>query len=315
VSFRAILTGFISVIFAAILLCVAILAPITVPAYLVPEAYSNKQLTDQEKDKIHLQIDIRKSLLDWMQSIFTAATAAGLIGTLWFTAKNYRVASENLRVTEYYKSSEAYFKSVELLGNKDDTSRIVGTVHALGRLGLSSRDDHRHVMGILCDYVRRMAPHRIDMSGQPADITGQAATAAELKPEIQAILDVLRARKTNWEDARNGLNLKETRLSGGVLSGVSLKYAILEDCDLRGVDFRNADLRYARIARTLLNNATFDGADLRKADLSNTNLGATRLVSVKLRGAKLNGARGTVIGTNTWRSWRQRREPGLNWEM
>jgi hypothetical protein len=280
---------------------------------MAPEAYSDRNLTKEEQERIHLRIDIRKSLIDWAQIIFTAATAAGLIGTLWYTAKNYRVASENLRVTEYSKFSEAYFKTVEMLGNKDETSKVVGTIHALGRIGLSSPDDHRHVMTILCDYTRRMAPHRINAAGQPVDTAGQIARSAELKPEVQAVLDVFRARKSNWENAQKALSLERTRLSGGDLSGADLKFAILEDCDLRGINLRRADLRYAKLARTLLNDATLDGADLRKANLQNTDLDCARLVSVKLRGAKLDGAHGKVTGTSTRLGWRQKRQSRLQW--
>jgi hypothetical protein len=306
--------AFLAVVLAIALFSSAIILPFILPSALMPEVFSTQMLTKDEQDRIHLQIDVRKSFVDWLQIIFTAATAAGLIVTFWYTAKNYKVASENLRVTEYSKFSEAYFKSIELLGGKDDVSKVVATIHALGRLGLSSPEEDRHVLTILCDYARRVAPHRISASGKPADMAGQDVIPGELKSEVQAVLDVLRVRKTLLGNAPNILNLERTRLSGGDLSGADLKYAILEDCDLRGINLRGADLRYARMARTLLNNATLDGADLRRADLRTTDLDSVRLVSVKLRGTKLSGARGTVICTGTRRSCQQRRETGLHWQ-
>jgi hypothetical protein len=65
----------------------------------------------------------------------------------------------------------------EFLGSKDEVNKVVGTVHALGRLGLSSPEDDRHVLTIICEYVRRVAPHRISSSGEPADMTGQVVNS------------------------------------------------------------------------------------------------------------------------------------------
>ena len=123
-SLRSFVIACLAALLAIVLIFGGIIAPIILPPRLAPDLYSNKVLTAEDTGKINLQIAVRKSVLDWVQIVFTATTAAGLVITLFYTARNFRVASENLRITEYSKFSEAYLKSVELRSSNRSICRF-----------------------------------------------------------------------------------------------------------------------------------------------------------------------------------------------
>jgi Pentapeptide repeats (8 copies) len=273
----------------------AVIGPLWLPAQIEP-TFSTSPAT---ADGAQLRIGVRKSVLDWLQTCFGALTAAGLIGTLFYTAKSYRVAAENLRVTEYSKFSEAFGKAMEALADPGIPVRV-GGIHALGRLALGSRADHARIIGLLCDHLRQTYPHTLDVDGAPAD------PPSEPPADTQAALDVIRKRNALWDE--DPIDLSRCCLSGASLQDTKLRAANLSHSDLRGVRLEAADLRQADLSDSFLSFANGRKVQLRKAVLRNAELESASFPEADLRGIDLTGARGTIVCTGARLGWFWRRK-------
>ena len=110
----------------------------------------------------------------------------------------------------------------------------------------------------------------------PAPLVPSGQTKARL------LLNALRAHHA-WSTGASGG--RRAQLSGGDLSGLSLRGVDLSDASLAGADLRFSDLTGSRLQR-----ADLSGADLREAHLGNADLTDCDLSEADLRGAWLVGA-------------------------
>lgn len=270
---------------ALALLIVAAAGPLWLPPIIEPTFL---------KDTPELRIAVRKSVLDWLQTCFAALTAAGLIGTLFYTARNYKVAAENLRVTEYSKLSEAFGKAMEALGSPTVSARV-GGIHALGRLALGSREDHARIVGLLCDDLRRAYPHTLDADGQPA------TPAPEPAADMQAALDVIAKRNTKWDS--QPIDLSGCCLAAGDLRRALLRSANLSGADLRGAWLWKADLQNADLSGSLLESANGQAARMKGAILCGAKLDKANFSDADLRKVDLARADGTIVAARARLGW------------
>ncbi|WP_310429999.1 pentapeptide repeat-containing protein [Chamaesiphon sp. VAR_48_metabat_135_sub] len=180
--------------------------------------------------------------------------------------------------------TERFTRSIEQLGNKEETIRI-GGIYALERIANDSPRDGWTIMEVLSSFIRG----KQSIKGQD---TSQLPT---IRTDAQAALTVIDRRQIDLETDRQYLdlsltNLREANLVGAQLDRVKLNSSILTKADLRGANLNLANLSNANLDGANLTKAQLDRANLIQANLSNTNLSAANLNEANLNKADLSDA-------------------------
>jgi uncharacterized protein YjbI with pentapeptide repeats len=124
-----------------------------------------------------------------------------------------------------------------------------------------------------------------DLSGanfKGADLSGVNLTKADLKNSYLA-----RANLSNV--SLDGVDFRNTDLTGANLNGVDLSNKDLTGANLSGVDLSNKDLTGTILTHSNLSEANLDGVDLRYTDLTGANLSGVDFSYKDLTGANLSG--------------------------
>lgn len=273
------------------------------PTYLLP-AWSNKL---EPKDLIQAQNSARATLVQ------TLGGAILLIG-LFFTWRTMRATLANIELTQDKQITERFTKAVEQLGHENVTVRI-GGIFALGRIARESKTDHWPIMEILTAYLRDRSstlksadgklPTRsiLTSCGVCNSGTSVAVQAApETAADVEAVVEVLRQRKSNYESCDQRLNLEQVSLRGVNFSGADLRHARFMGSNLQGArmyrahlegaDFSGATLCGADFTEAYLDGANLIGSDLQRAILIGADLKRTMTHSANLLGANLTDTRG-----------------------
>jgi uncharacterized protein YjbI with pentapeptide repeats len=200
-------------------------------------------------------------------SLSTSATIFG--GSILFL--NFS-QGENRLITERFT------RSIEQLGNKEETIRI-GGIYALERIANDSPRDGWTIMEVLSSFVR--GKH---LDGLPT-----------IRTDSQAALTVINRRQTELESTSQYLdlslsNLTEANLVGANLDRAKLSNAALIKADLRGASLNLANLSHANLNGANLTKVQLERANLIQADLSNTNLSSANLNEANLNKANLGDA-------------------------
>jgi uncharacterized protein YjbI with pentapeptide repeats len=181
--------------------------------------------------------------------------------------------------------TERFTRSIEQLGNKEETIRI-GGIYALERIANDSPRDSWTIMEVLSSFIRG----KQNIKGQ--DLTANLPT---IRTDAQAALTVIKRRQTNLEDERQYLYLSLTNLHEANLVAANLDRAKLNSSILTKADLRQANLNFANLSNANLNganlsNAKLDRANLIQADLSNTNLSEVDFNEANLNKSNLSDA-------------------------
>jgi hypothetical protein len=152
-------------------------------------------------------------------------------------------AERTVAVAEEGQITERFTRAIEHLGNEDNEAIILGGIYALERIARDSQRDHWQVMEVLTAYVRSKALWS-NLYGIAVDTTIPIRPTAP----VQAILDVLGRRRTDYETDRQRLDLHETDLRGASFlranfSEANFLGANMERAELMGVDLKGANLR------------------------------------------------------------------------
>ena len=180
--------------------------------------------------------------------------------------------------------TERFTRSIEQLGNKEETIRI-GGIYALERIANDSPRDGWTIMEVLSSFIRG----KQSIKGQDTSIV------PTIRTDAQAALTVIDRRQTDLENDRQYLdlsltNLHEANLVGAKLDRAKLNNSILTQADLRGANLTNANLSNTNLNGANLTNAKLDRANLIQANLSNTNLSSANLNEANLNKANLSDA-------------------------
>ena len=206
-------------------------------------------------------------------SLSTSATIFG--GSILFL--NFS-QGENRLITERFT------RSIEQLGNKEETIRI-GGIYALERIANDSPRDGWTIMEVLSSFVRgKQSVKGQDLDGLPT-----------IRTDSQAALTVINRRQTDLESVSQYLdlslsNLTEANLVGANLDRVKLSNSALIKADLRGASLNLANLSHANLNGANLTKVQLERANLIQADLSNTNLSSANLHEANLNKANLADA-------------------------
>jgi uncharacterized protein YjbI with pentapeptide repeats len=180
--------------------------------------------------------------------------------------------------------TERFTRSIEQLGNKEETIRI-GGIYALERIANDSPRDGWTIMEVLSSFIR-------GKQGIKKQDTSQLPT---IRTDAQAALTVIDRRQIDLENERQYLdlsftNLTEANLVDAKLDRVRLNNAVLIKADLRGANLNLANLSNANLNGANLTKAQLDRANLIQANLCNTNLSSANLNEANLNKADLTDA-------------------------
>jgi len=206
-------------------------------------------------------------------SLSTSATIFG--GSILFL--NFS-QGENRLITERFT------RSIEQLGNQEETIRI-GGIYALERIANDSPRDGWTIMEVLSSFVRGKQNIK---SQDPTQLSA-------IRTDAQAAITAIARRKINLETEQQYLDLSCTNLRKANLSGANLDRAKLNNSSLIQADLSEAKLSSANLSHTNLNRANLtqaklDRANLIQANLSNTNLSTADFTQANLNKANLSDA-------------------------
>lgn len=231
-----------------------------------------EQLQLQEK------LSRRNFILELIRLIITSlSTTATIFGGI--------ILFLNFSQGENRLITERFTRSIEQLGNKEETIRI-GGIYALERIANDSPRDGWTIMEVLSSFIRG----KQNIKGQ--DLT---ATVPIIRTDAQAALTVIKRRKTELEDDNQYLdlsltNLCEANIMAANLNRVKLNNSILVKADLSQANLNFANLSNANLSEANLTAVKLAGANLIQANLSNTNLSAADLNEANLNKANLSDA-------------------------
>jgi uncharacterized protein YjbI with pentapeptide repeats len=180
--------------------------------------------------------------------------------------------------------TERFTRSIEQLGNKEETIRI-GGIYALERIANDSPRDGWTIMEVLSSFVRG----KQNLKGQdPSQLSA-------IRTDAQAALTTIARRKIDLETERQYLdlsftNLREANLVAAQLDRVKLNNASLIQANLSQANLNLANLSHANLHDANLTQTRLDRSNLIQANLSNTNLSAANLNEANLNKADLSDA-------------------------
>ena len=217
----------------------------------VPEWQTPLEISDDAEKSAQIENEFRKTLAQIILGVL-------LLGTLYVGWKRASAAERTVEVAQESQITERFTRAIEQLGSDKMAIRL-GGIYALERIAKDSEKDHWQVVEVLTAYVRK--------NSRSCGNFDQPRTLLLVKTDIQAILEVLGRRNTEYENPKQRLNLRMTDLRGAELEGAVFRRANLGGADLHNVIFERADLRGAFLFHANLTDAVLDGADLRGADL------------------------------------------------
>uniref|UniRef100_UPI00286D948C pentapeptide repeat-containing protein n=1 Tax=Chamaesiphon sp. VAR_69_metabat_338 TaxID=2964704 RepID=UPI00286D948C len=203
----------------------------------------------------------------FIASLSTGATIFG--GSILFL--NFS-QGENRLITERFT------RSIEQLGNKEETIRI-GGIYALERIANDSPRDCWTIMEVLSSFVRG----KQSIKGQDS-----VAKPPAIRTDSQAALTAIARRQIDLETEQQYLDLSFTNLCESNLVGARLDRIKLNNCSLIKADLREANLKLANLSHANLNEANLTKAQLDRANLIQANLSHANLSAANLNEANLN---------------------------
>lgn len=225
---------------------------------------------------------------DWVTFVSasrgTLATFLGAVAvaiTIYFTYQNFKIAQDNVRLTEEKLVTDTFSKAVEQLGSADMSVRL-GGIHSLARIAKSSQPDYFPTMQVLTGFVRNKyrspaEEHVHRSSTRPG--------SSKCPVEVQAVVSIVGERywpnpdgywlDLSYIDVHDGwvpradfrdvffweVRLTGWNFQGARLCGADFKRAVLDGCDFTDADLSGASFEDAAIhAPTGLTKAQLDSA-------------------------------------------------------
>ena len=218
----------------------------------VPEWQTPLEISDDAEKSAQIENEFRKTLAQIILGVL-------LLGTLYVGWKRASAAERTVEVAQESQITERFTRAIEQLGSDKMAIRL-GGIYALERIAKDSEKDHWQVVEVLTAYVRK--------NSRSCGNFDQTRALLLVKTDIQAILEVLGRRNTEYENPKQRLNLRMTDLRGAELEGAVFRRANLGGADLHNVIFERADLRGAFLFHANLTDTVLKEADISEADLS-----------------------------------------------
>jgi uncharacterized protein YjbI with pentapeptide repeats len=238
--------------------------------------------TDATKKKFDASLEIIKAIVS---GVGTISTVVGGV----FLYRNFKVASQNVVLTESRLITDRFSKAVEQLASEKLEVRL-GGIYSLERIAHDSDRDHWTIMEVLTAFIQEKTSTK-PIPEKPKDVqaaltvVGRRSYAKDPSGK-QLDLSNLFLSDANLKDA----HLDNTNLNGAHLNGAHLDNAHLNGAHLNGAHLDNAHLNGAHLNGAHLNGAYLNGAYLNGAHLNRAYLNGAHLKCADLEYAKLNDA-------------------------
>jgi uncharacterized protein YjbI with pentapeptide repeats len=225
-----------------------------------------------EQLKLEDKLSRRNFILELIRLIIAGLSTSATIfgGSILFL--NFS-QGENRLITERFT------RSIEQLGNREETIRI-GGIYALERIANDSPRDGWTIMEVLSSFIRG----KQDLTGQDTD------QLPIIQTDSQAALTVIKRRQIDLESDSQYLDLSSTNLHTANLVEANLDRAKFNHAILTQADLRQASLNFANLSNANLTGANLPQAKLASANLIQANLSHTNLSAADLSEANLNKA-------------------------
>jgi uncharacterized protein YjbI with pentapeptide repeats len=225
-----------------------------------------------EQLKLEDKLSRRNFILELIRLIIAGLSTSATIfgGSILFL--NFS-QGENRLITERFT------RSIEQLGNREETIRI-GGIYALERIANDSPRDGWTIMEVLSSFIRG----KQDLTGQDTD------QLPIIQTDSQAALTVIKRRQIDLESDSQYLDLSSTNLHTASLVEANLDRAKFNHAILTQADLRQASLNFANLSNANLTGANLPQAKLASANLIQANLSHTNLSAADLSEANLNKA-------------------------
>ena len=176
--------------------------------------------------------------------------------------------------------TEAFAKSVELLGNKREAARQ-GGIYALGRLAGDNPDLHPMIMDIVASYIRQESRYRFfsekkereERENKSIDKDGliDELRSEPMAMDIEAAIAVIRERNTNSDKIlRKGEDFFD-----------------LSNAYIFNADFSNTKLSKVNFSDSVMVDCFFDETDLSKSNFIESNVGGSSFIASNLKGSSI----------------------------
>ena len=165
--------------------------------------------------------------------------------------------------------TEAFAKSVELLGNKREAARQ-GGIYALGRLAGDNPDLHPMIMDIVASYVRQESRRwffsELEKEEKENKYKGKDGLIDKLRSEpmpmdIEAAIAVIRERKLKYDK----------------IPGEGEDILDLSNAYIFNADFSNTSLSRVNFSDSVMINCVFDKTNLSETNFVASNLGGSSM--------------------------------------
>ena len=222
--------------------------------------------------------------------LYVLGAGVGVLG-LYLTrsrTESLRKQTEALEMqTEIEKSknvTDAFAKSVELLGNKRAAARQ-GGIYALDKI---AKDDpekyHMTVIRIMTSYIREESKesydkYRSNMQSNSASSSDKKDNQEFIMPaDVEAAIEVIRQRNSSQKQEKQSkkklqrytlfLDISNAHLSNTDFSRAELSKTNFSNSNLSGCIFDHANLSHSSFVFSDLKDSSFEKCDLSGADLS-----------------------------------------------
>lgn len=166
--------------------------------------------------------------------------------------------------------TEAFAKSVELLGNARSTARQ-GGIYALGRIAEDNPETYqKKVMDIVASYIRQESRDSLEQSLKEKGSMGNTKTIEEvIKEKKHLVLQYLQKHYNMNMDVEAAVAVIRQRDTGNDKEG---HHFDLSNSFLVRADFSNTDLSNANFSNSYLIDCVFDNTILKGANFAGTDL-------------------------------------------
>ncbi len=187
----------------------------------IPEWMSNQYRFVEVRDWA-AQVSANRTLL--VNLLGGAAVAV----TIYFTYGNFKIAQDNLKLTQNRLTTELFSKSVEQLGSPDMIVRL-GGIMSLARIARESKYDYFPVMQILTGYLRNKYRTHGEKITQASTLPGSSRCPVE----VQSILTIIGERHGK-NPAGYSLDLSYIKLSDAWVPRADFSNVYFWDAELEG---------------------------------------------------------------------------------
>lgn len=230
--------------------------------------------------------------------LFTTAVgligAVGLLGTLFFTWRNFLLA-ESGQITDRFAKAVELLGATQPVGNEaaPNLEARLGAIYALERIAQDSERDHWQVIEVLAAYLRNATPPVKPTSSDHAS-DDRRHVKLRARADTQAALTVI-ARRKRERDLGRQLDLQHAHLEGVSLRAVHIESTLLsdahlEDVELVGVVFNGAVLERAHFDGASLDSCKFERARLDESSWRNSQCPSVGFAEAHLSNADFEGA-------------------------